>query len=181
MFEELKEKWERNGLEILFGLSMFILLIISLFRRGKKGSYSRYRFTPFYKEKEKRKSPPKESKGEEECRRVLRELFPGKSFDKIRPDFLCNQVTGGTQNLEIDCYDSDLKLGIEYQGIQHYKYIPYFHKNKEAFLNQKYRDELKKRYCQDHNVRLIEVPYTIKNEQIRSYLIDKLKKLDYIK
>ncbi len=35
-------------------------------------------------------------------------------------------------NLEIDCYSPKLKLGVEYNGAQHYKFIPHFHKNKEA-------------------------------------------------
>ena len=63
-----------------------------------------------------------------------------------------NEVTGGSYNLEIDCYNHELRLGVEYDGAQHYKYNPYFHKNKEAFYNQKYRDKLKEYMCKENNI-----------------------------
>ena len=90
-----------------------------------------------------------------------------RSFGKARPNFLNNPVTGGNFNLELDCYNPELKLAVEYNGVQHYKYTPHFHKNNEAFLNQKYRDELKRRMCKDNMITLIEVPYTIMVENIK--------------
>ena len=90
--------------------------------------------------------------------------------------FLNNKITGGNYNLEIDCYNEELKLGVEYDGAQHHKYIPYFHKNKEAFYNQKYRDTLKEYMCKENGVILIRVPYTIKVENIESYLRKELSK-----
>lgn len=119
-----------------------------------------------------------ESKGETECKRVLEKIF-NKPFNKVRPDFLRNQVTGNTNNLEIDCFNDELKIGLEYNGRQHYDFIPFFHRNKETFYNQKYRDELKRIKCRDNGILLIEVPYTIKIEDIEKYikkdLRDKLK------
>ena len=47
-------------------------------------------------------------------------------------------------------------------------------------MNQKYRDELKRRMCNDNMITLIEVPYTVKNENIKSYLIEELYKKGYI-
>jgi hypothetical protein len=85
----------------------------------------------------------------------------------------------GSYNLEIDCYSPKLKLGVEYNGIQHYKFTPHFHKNHEAFRNQQYRDELKRRMCNENNVTLIEVPYTVKNKDIPAFLFEKLKPLGY--
>jgi hypothetical protein len=121
-----------------------------------------------------------ESKGEVEARRVLREYFNRPTgFNNFRPDFLNNVVTGGKRNLEIDCWEPELKLGVEYNGRQHYDYTPHFHKNKEAFYNQKYRDELKRRMCRDHGVVLIEIPYTVPVNKIRSYLISQLKTYGY--
>ena len=120
-----------------------------------------------------------DSKGEIECRYVLEDIFR-RPFKKYRPDFLNNPVTGGSFNMELDCYNPELKLAVEYSGKQHYEYVPYFHKNKEAFLNQNYRDELKRRMCKDNMITLIEVPYTVKIEDIRKYLINKLLKHGYI-
>jgi hypothetical protein len=89
---------------------------------------------------------------------------------------LRNPVTGNNFNLEIDCYNPNLKLGVEYNGVQHYKYVPYFHRNNEAFLNQKYRDLIKSQFCKNEGVILIEVPYTVKVKDIESYLISELRK-----
>jgi hypothetical protein len=144
-----------------------------------------------------------DSEGERICRNFMRDtvgmLFKDKngipeSFQKARPEFLRNPVTSdgpesgsgpgkwgrrGSYNLEIDCYSPKLKLGVEYNGIQHYKFTPHFHKNYEAFRNQQYRDELKRRMCNENNVTLIEVPYTVKNKDIPAFLFEKLKPLGY--
>jgi len=65
---------------------------------------------------------------------------------------------------------------VEYNCIQHYKYVPFFHKTKDSFYNQKYRDDMKRRLCRENGITLIEVPYTVKFEHIRGFLIAELKK-----
>lgn len=177
MFERLSNFWENHGFEILFGISVIIIIILALFRIGKKGSYSSsYIYTP--SKKINKRATPTESKGERKCRETLQNIF-GVSFPKARPNFLNNPVTGGRFNLELDCFNSEYRLAVEYSGIQHYKYTPYFHKNKEAFLNQKYRDDMKARICRENRINLIVVPYTIKNENIPSYLVKELRKYGY--
>ena len=182
MFKKFRKIWDENGFNILLVLSIVVILILALFKIGKKGTWSKYYiYDPKNQiQQNHRRSPPKESKGEAECRRVLQKLF-NKPFRNSRPDFLRNPVTGGNFNLELDCYDESLKLAVEYNGIQHYKYIPYFHKNKEAFRNQCYRDELKRRMCRDNKVNLIEVPNTVDVNDIEKFLIKKLKLIGYIK
>lgn len=172
MFEKLAKFWNEHGFEILLISSIALIIILSLFRIGKRGTWSSYVVSP----PKPSRQPPQESKGEIECRHVLEEFF-NKPFPKTRPNFLRNPVTGGDFNLELDCYNSDMKLAVEYNGVQHYKYIPYFHKNYEAFTNQKYRDYMKKNLCEKNHITLIEVPYTIKVPEIRSFL---LKKLNYL-
>jgi hypothetical protein len=106
----------------------------------------------------------------------MQKLFD-KPFYKTRPRFLNNPVTFGTNNLELDCYNEELKIAVEYDGAQHYKYIPYFHKTYEAFLNQRYRDYMKEQMCKENNIRLIRVPYTVKIDKIESYLTTKLEEM----
>lgn len=49
---------------------------------------------------------------------------------------------------------------IEYNGEQHYKYIPFFHKGGEIdFYKQQYRDKKLKEYCLQNNIKLIEIRY----------------------
>lgn len=179
MFSKLTQIWKNHGFEIILGLCVAFILLYSLYRKisGQKGTWSQqgYHHIPTFSAKPRRPAPPTESKGEAECRRVLQYLFK-RPFNKSRPDFLRNPVTGGDFNLELDCFDSELRIAVEYNGIQHYKFIPYFHKNKEAFLNQKYRDDMKRRICRENGILLIEVSYEIKLEDIKKYIEDELNR-----
>lgn len=126
--------------------------------------------------KRRRRGGGGESKGEVECRRVMQKLFD-KPFYKIRPQFLNNPVTFGTNNLELDCFNEELKLAVEYDGAQHYKFIPHFHKTHDGFMNQRYRDYMKEQMCKENKIRLIRVPYTVKIENIESFIVNKLEEM----
>lgn len=167
--------WSDYAFEFCVLLSLFILIMFSILRLCQGKTY----FIPPLSTKKisttKNRPIVKESAGEIECKRILQKIYR-KPFFKVRPYFLRNEVTGGN-NLELDCYNPELRLAVEYNGIQHYNFIPFFHKNKEAFLNQKYRDELKRRMCKDHQIALLEVPYTVKVDKIEAFLVYNLKKL----
>lgn len=82
--------------------------------------------------------------------------------------------------LEIDCYNNDLKLAVEYNGKQHYKHVTYFHKTEEEFIRQQQRDQMKREECIKLGIHLIEVPYTyITYTKIKDYLIDSLLATKY--
>lgn len=144
---------------------------------GNKGTYMNHynllwtealkEFNPVMTTKQKRKTT---SSGETECRRVA-ELLTGYKFPTARPNFLRNEITNA--NLEIDCYCAELGIGIEYNGKQHYEYVPHFHTSKDAFYNIKYRDQMKKRLCEENGITLIVVPYTVKIEDIEPFIRDK--------
>ena len=90
-------------------------------------------------------------KNEDECRRII-ERLTCKKFPKRRPDFL--------DGLELDGYNPELQIGFEYQGEQHHRVIPAWHRNGEDDLAaQQARDAVKVALCQDHNVDLIVVDY----------------------
>ena len=163
--------------ELILGVCIILIILFSIYRRyqGEKGSWSTNYFYDANFDKSSNKNRVRsDSKGEIECRRVLEQIF-NKPFNKARPDFLNNPVTGGNFNLELDCYNEELQIALEYNGIQHFKYVPYFHKNNEAFLNQKYRDDMKRRICKEQNIILIEVPYTVKLENIERFIKDELR------
>jgi hypothetical protein len=185
MFEDFSRFWEKYGFEFLVCLSILIIIINYYSRRGKTGTWnSSYTYNQNLKRRPSNHGSPvrsSDSKGEIECRRVLQNIF-NVSFNKARPDILRNSVTsdqGSGFNLELDCYNEMLKLACEYNGAQHYKYIPYFHKTKDSFHNQKYRDYMKRDLCNKNGITLIEVPYTVKIEHIENYIIDKLLKSGY--
>lgn len=155
---------------------VFVVLLVWNWLSGEKGSYTDH--TSMMWDLIGKKTKPKkkvsfESKGEAECRRAVEHLT-GKPFPKARPNFMMNEISG--HNLELDCYNHQLKLAVEYNGQQHYKYIPYFHTNKDAFYNIKYRDDMKQRLCDQNGITLITVPYTVKHDDIQNYIKDRLPK-----
>ena len=188
MLNKIKNILVDNGFEILLGICLAIIIIYSLYRKfqGLNGNWSKSYYTYSIKDIDnykkdsfsQKKGPPKESKGELECKRVLEKIFQ-KPFNKIRPNFLNNPVTGGNYNLEIDCYNEEIGLGAEYSGIQQYRFTPFFHRNNDHFLTQKYRDELKKRMCKDNGVLLVEIPYTVKLQDIENFIIHQLRKNNF--
>ena len=189
VWNKISKLWDDRGFEICLALSIAALIIFTLYNKlkGTKGTYSKqgqYFVRPSILKSRTssslKRGPPRQSKGEMECRRVLQSLFR-RPFPSQRPDFLRNPVTGGNFNLELDCYNPELGLAIEYNGAQHYKYTPYFHRSKDHFLNQKYRDDMKRRICKDNQIVLIEVPYTVKNENIREFLVSELHKNGFLK
>lgn len=119
-----------------------------------------------------------DSIGEQICRFHLSQRF-NKPFLKERPDFLKNPVTNS--NLELDCFCKELGLALEYNGRQHYEFTPKFHKSKNDFYNQKYRDKIKKQLCYENKIDLIEVPYSVSHDEIPIYIDQALEKLGRIK
>lgn len=100
------------------------------------------------------------SKKEEECRKILEDIFQQK-FPSIRPTWLINPKSG--QRLELDMYNQQLGIACEYNGEQHYKFNVHFHRTYEKFLEQLERDRFKREKCSSLGIKLIEVPYNVNN------------------
>ena len=180
MIEYLQKFWKTNGFKVLLFFSIALIVILFILNWNGKGTWDlRYTYDKKKKkyiseEPSEKEETPKESKLEFATRASLERLL-NKPFPKERPDFLRNPITKNF-NLELDCFNRDMKLAVEINGIQHYKYVPFFHKNYEAFRNQQYRDELKRRMCKDEGITLIEVPYTVKIKDIDDFVINELRK-----
>ena len=63
---------------------------------------------------------------------------------------------------------------IEFQGIQHYQPVKRFGGVKKFELNQQ-RDQIKRLFAKSNGSNLIEIPYTMSNEEIITLLNDNLK------
>lgn len=74
----------------------------------------------------------KASKGE----LALEAIFKKHNI-KYKPQYNIPEIVA---NYEIDFYLPDYRLLIEFHGIQHYEYIPFFHDGKYTFEDQKNRD-----------------------------------------
>ena len=82
--------------------------------------------------------------------------------------------------LPFDIYLNDYNTLIEFQGEQHYRPVRFgdesFEEAKEKFEYTKKHDEIKKKYCIDNNIPLIEIPYW-KFDDLEYYLFDKFVEL----
>jgi len=107
------------------------------------------------------------SKGEELTIESFEDMLGYEVKINYRPNFLKNPETG--KNLELDGFDPKTKIAVEYNGIQHYKYPNIYHKSKEDFEKQQYRDNLKKELCRKHNVTLLVIPYTVDSNSMNNF------------
>ena len=109
---------------------------------------------------------------EQHCKKSIEAKFPGHEFKKVRLDKFVNPFTGRT--LELDLYNEELKLAIEYNGRQHYEFCSYFHGEMEEFEKQKVRDAIKEGYCDIFKIELIEIPSLNSFEEIDKFIIQSL-------
>jgi len=197
MFYSIQKWWANNGWYYMFFGSLIILALLWLFITKKDSGSSttswqqavqtitRQEPSQFIHQNsfENLNLPtldktvdiePKCSKGEKICKEVMKEIT-GKEFIKIRPDWLVNPIT--KTPLELDIFNEELQLAVEYNGEQHYKYNKFMHQNsKDKFYGQQYRDYIKKSLCEKKGIHLIEVPYTIAHKDIRRFLMKETQK-----
>lgn len=83
-----------------------------------------------------------------------------------------NDMTFKT-SLRMDFYIHDFKMCIEFHGRQHYEYVDWFHKTKENFLERIEKDRIKKEYCQNNDIKYIEISYN-EFEKIKEILSKEL-------
>lgn len=122
------------------------------------------------------------SRGEQFCAEILEELLQRQVKINFRPQFLKNPKTN--RCLELDAYDDITKIAIEYNGEQHYVFPNCYHKTRKDFDGQLERDLLKEKLCQENNIKLILVPYTVdykaktlekRKNLLRNFIHNKIK------
>ena len=93
------------------------------------------------------------SKGERKIAKLLKkynvEYITQKRFEDCK-DKHC---------LPFDFYLPDYNICIEYQGKQHYGLSTLFDKTVKSFEERQKRDQIKREYCKNHNIKLIEIRY----------------------
>lgn len=107
--------------------------------------------------------------------KIMEYLFD-KKFIKVRPDWLKNNEGN---KLELDGFNEELKLAIEYNGVQHYKQIHYFCKTQENFDKRKRDDGTKLILCKEKEINLIVVPYNIDHNKLCHFIANECRKLKY--
>jgi very-short-patch-repair endonuclease len=85
-----------------------------------------------------------------------------------------NDCKGGngkySKKLPFDFYLLDNNILIEYDGRQHFQ--PVY--GEEQLNKQKQLDNIKNQYCEKNNIKLIRIPYTMKNVDVELFLKQEL-------
>lgn len=111
--------------------------------------------------------------------RMAAEFLTGKPFPSTRPTWLRNPIS--QRLLQLDCYNEELALAIEYDGAQHTFFNPFFHQTWESFQYAQLRDNIKEELCKMHNVVLIRIPFwVVEQQKLLPYLRMKLLEAGYI-
>jgi transposase len=115
-------------------------------------------------------------KSQKICQEIAESVF-GKKFDTERrfPWFLSE--LGNPR--KVDMYfefsepraDGTKGIAIEYNGEQHYRFVEFFHRTMEAFLDYKQGDMDERRLFKDHGIFLLEIPYTVSFKVMRDFII----------
>lgn len=93
------------------------------------------------------------------ARELINEIFPTLQVLEEVPVQIRK-----TETLYLDFYLPLNKICLEVHGEQHYKFTPFYHANKLAFLKAQKRDKDKKQWCEYNNIKYIELPCDQENE-----------------
>lgn len=104
--------------------------------------------------------------------KAIFEHLLGAEFKKITPKEGMLLIK---EKLELDGYCEKYKLAFEHQGLQHYEFIPHFHKDLKGFKKRQEADKKKRLACKKAGVILIEVNDKYKPEQLETEIRKLLK------
>lgn len=104
------------------------------------------------------------------CRDIL-EKITGARFPKKRPPGLINPKTKA--RLELDGL-SEIGIAFEYQGQHHYlkniNYREHTAFSRESIEQTREKDEIKRQFCKELGIKLIEIPYWIKPNKLEEFI-----------
>ena len=116
------------------------------------------------------------------CQESRGELYVSNILQDVNIDFLrqhkfndCKGDKGKKycRRLPFDFYLPQYNAMIEYDGRQHFEPIKKFG-GLEGFNKLKRNDQIKNLYCEKNNIKMIRIPYTMKKEDIPSYIKNNL-------
>lgn len=83
-------------------------------------------------------------------------------------------------SLRFDAYSANTNIAFEYQGEQHYRPVNFSGDEeigKQDFQLNQIRDQIKRDYCEDNNINLIEIPYW-EYDNMEEYILKALQKIN---
>lgn len=98
-------------------------------------------------------------------------MFPANPIKQV---FCEHYVNYRGTKLFFDFYIKKLDVFVEVQGRQHTHFVKHFHKDKEAFLKQKERDNLKRIWVEENDFHLVRINYD--EEVTEELLLEKIER-----
>lgn len=111
------------------------------------------------------------SKGEDKIRFILERLNINFVEQKIFDD--CRGKNNAPLKFDFLLFWNEIKIVIEYQGIQHYKIIKGWG-GEDGLRERKQRDLKKKEYCKQNQIPFIEIPYWDYEKISEDYILEKM-------
>lgn len=110
----------------------------------------------------------KMSKGQTILTNVVKKLLPGET--------VINEFHLG-EKLRLDVFCPKYKLGLEFHGIQHFKYSPLFFDSKESFLEAQKRDQRKMELCKENGIALVVFRYNdnLSEQNVYDRILDAIR------
>lgn len=105
--------------------------------------------------------------------RSARERLISSYLDEIGVDYEIEykfKDCKDTNPLPFDFYLPSFNTAIEYQGQQHYRETEGFFGGANGLFMRKYHDQIKRDYCKNNGIRLLELPYTMSDDEIKNII-----------
>lgn len=84
------------------------------------------------------------------------------------------------KKLKFDGFDIEKQIAFEFNGEQHYRAVDFSGHNEglaeKQFIQNQERDKIKMKYCKEHDIRLVIVPYWERNNMYE-FLKKELEKI----
>lgn len=93
---------------------------------------------------------------------IIKECYPNETLVQEEPI----KINGKT--LYLDIYIPRLKIAVECDGEQHFRFNKFYHADSSAFIQQKKNDLDKMLFCQESNITLVRVAF---NEVLSKELV----------
>lgn len=57
--------------------------------------------------------------------------------------------------MRFDLFIKELGIAVEYDGVQHHKYVEHFHGNMNGLIDASRRDRIKNNFCEENGIKLV--------------------------
>lgn len=110
--------------------------------------------------------------------RLVKSVLDKEGFDYKQECYIgASLLEGQSIKLDFVIFYNDILYVIEYNGVQHYEPVEKFG-GIAQFEIQKENDKKKKEFCDKYNIPLLEIPYTVRDEetvreQIKNFIKEK--------